>query len=252
MQKTQELTLISLLSLIFRRQTSTYFAIFGRRGSGKTDLALLIAEIVHALGLIKNVATNIKVYESPKFHIEEVTNLWALKKWCKETPGPKLMALDEIGKTVSRRTPMARLNVKIINELQILRKYKLSLEVITVDQKYTDNAILGVDLLDGVFTKPLYNNPKLALYDDNLETLHTSIYDIPRTRIKFDTWDSAPFTEKPQTHKPTFKDEDLSLLWDWSHGMTYKEMNIHNWKLTRIKRKFIREALESKVHGTQD
>ena len=252
MQKTQELTLISLLSLIFRRQTSTYFAIFGRRGSGKTDLGLLIAEIVHALGLIKHVATNIKINESPDFPITPITNLWDLKKWCKETPGPKLMALDEIGRTVSRRTPMARLNVKIINELQILRKYKLSLEVITVDQKYTDNAILGIDLLDGVFTKPVYNNPKLALYDDNLETLQTSIYDIPRTRINFDTWDSAPFTEKPQTHKPSFKDEDLSLLWDWSHGATYKQMGVHNWKLARITRKFIKETLESRVHDTQD
>lgn len=252
MQKTQELTLISLLSLIFRRQTSTYFAIFGRRGSGKTDLALLIAEIVHALGLIKNVATNIKVYESPKFHIEEVNNLWALKKWCKETPGPKLMALDEIGKTVSRRTPMARLNVKIINELQILRKYKLSLEIITVDQKYTDNAILGVDLLDGVFTKPVYNNPKLALYDDNLETLHTSIYDIPRTRIKFDTWDSAPFTEKPISHKPAIKDETVSRLWDWSHGKLQKECWQHPQFAKRDIIKFVKDTLDKSYHQSQD
>lgn len=251
MQKTQGLDLISLVKRIFTRQTSTYFSIFGRRQSGKTDLALLIAEIVYALGIIKHVATNIKIYNSP-FPITPITNLWDLKKWCKETKGPKLYALDEIGRTVSRRTPMAKLNVKIINELQILRKYKLSLEIITVDEKYTDNAILGVDLLDGVFRKPVYNNPKIALYDDNLEPLHISIYDVPRTRIKFDTWDSAPFTLKPRTHKPTFNDEDLSLLWDWSHGMTYKEMGIHNWKLTRIKRKFIRETLESKIHSTQD
>lgn len=244
--------MISLLRKLFTRQTSTYVSLFGRRESGKTDFGLLIAEIVHALGLIKYVATNVKIYESPDFEITPIIDLWNLKKWCKENKGPKLMALDEIGRTVSRRKPMSSLNVDIINEFQILRKYKLSMIIITIDEKYTDNAILGVDLLDGVFRKPLYNNPKIALYDDNLEPLHVSIYDIPGTRIKFDTWDSAPFTQKPRTLKPSFKDEDLSLLWDWSHGATYKEMNIHHEKLTRIKRKFIRETLEKTMHTAQD
>jgi hypothetical protein len=208
-------------------------------------------EILYALGFIKHFATNVKIYESP-FHIEPIIDLWSLKKWCRDTQGPKLMVIDEIGRTVGRRTPMARLNVGIINELQIIRKYKLSVEIVTVDEKYTDNAILGSDVLDGFFTKPDYKHPEVALYQDSLEHFSSEIYDIPKTVINFDTWDSAPFTEKPLKHKPTIKDADTSTLWDWSHGATYKQLGTHPQALNRIVRKYVKDKLESDFHISQD
>jgi len=146
---------------------------------------------------------------------------------------------------------MARLNVKIINELQILRKYKLSLIIVTVDQKYTDNAILGTDLLDGIFTKPLFQNPKLALYDDNLEELQGSLRDIPKTSIKFDTWDSAPFTEKPSKSKPHISDELESRIWDWAQGGKANAVFGHTMKANREIRKYIKRILEDKYHPSQ-
>ena len=51
---------------------------------------------------------------------------------------------------------------------------------------------------------------------------------------------------------PQFKDKDLELLWKWSQGHMYKDLEVHPMKINRLCRKFIKESLESKVHSSQD
>lgn len=237
---------ITFILKLFTRGTSAFLIIFGRRETGKTDFSLLIAEILFKEEIIKNFATNIKIYSS---HVpfEHITNLEDLKFWCKNTKGRKMFIFDEYGKAMRRRSPMSSLNVKLIDHLQILRKYKLSTVAITVDEKYVDNASLGSDILDGVFLKPNYKNPKIALYEDKLEYYTRTLYDIPATTIKFDTWDVAPFQEHSPKKKPHFKEEHKQLLWDWSHGKTSKEIGLDRKQIHRISTKFIKEVLEREV-----
>jgi len=147
---------------------------------------------------------------------------------------------------------MASLNVNLIHQFNILRKYKLSIVATTINEQYVDNAILGQDILDGYFFKPNFRNPKVALYQDNLENLDLSIYDLPKTTVEFDTWDSAPFTEHSPNSRPQFKDKDLEILWKWSHGHTIKALGVHAMKLNRITRKFVREVMERDSHVSQD
>lgn len=232
---------------LFTRATSAFIIILGRRETGKTDFALLIAEILYNAGIVKNIATNIKIHKSP-FPITHIDNLDDLRFWCKNTPGKKLFLFDEYGKVMRRRTPMSRLNIKLIDDLQILRKFKLSTVAITVNEKYIDNAVLGTDILDGYFFKPNYKNPKLALYFDYLENYTHTIMGIPRTSIGFDTYDVAAFKEHGVTAKPQFKDRDLEVLWDWSHGMTVKDLKLHPQQINRLTRKFIKEVLEREHH----
>lgn len=236
-----------LIRHLFIRGTSAFIIIFGRRETGKTDFSLLISEVVYDENIIKNVATNIKIYNSP-FEIRHITNLDDLRLWCRETQGKKLFIFDEFGKAFRRRTPMARLNVKLIDDFQVLRKYKLSTIAITVDEKYIDNVALGSDILDAVFFKPNYQNPRIAIYMDNLEYTRKTINNIPRTSIDFDTWDVAPFKEHGVKAKPAFKDYDLDVLWDWSHGMTVKALGMHPQQINRLTRKFIKEVLEREHH----
>ena len=236
---------------IFRRQISGFVIILGRRGTGKTDFSLLIAEILVSMGLIEQVATNIKIYDSP-FPIKEITNLEDLEYWCKNTVGRKLYLFDEIGKGMTRRRPMSSLNVKLIHHFQKLRKYKLSVVATTIQDKYVDSAVLGEDTLDGYFVKPNYRNPKVALYQDNLEDLDLDIYDIPKTTVKFDTWDSAPFGEHSPNTRAHFKDKDLEILWRWSNGHTIKDLGLHRMKINRLCRKYIRDSLDAKFHVSQD
>lgn len=239
---------VGLIRGIFTRATSAFIIIFGRRETGKTDLSLLIAEILYSLGIVKWVATNIKIYHSP-FPIEHITSLEDLRLWCQTHEGLKLFILDEAGKAARRRTPMASLNIKILDDLQILRKYKLSSIWIAPAEKYIDSASLGSDVLDAIFSKPNFKNPKVALYDDLLEDEHKSITDIPPTSIEFDTWDVAPFTERSAKKVPKFKDKDLEMLWKWSHGETCKGLGLFPTQLNRILRKFVKEVLE-REHNT--
>ena len=240
---------LNLIKYLWRRgvsKDSVFVIIFGRRGTGKTDFSLLLCEILHDLGIVQHFATNIKIYDSP-FKIERVDNLEDLTLWAETLSGRKMFILDEAGRSVARRTPMSKMNVEIIKKLQIIRKYKLSLQFVTPNEKYVDSAALGSDVLDGVFLKPNFRNQKILLYVDKLEGFNLSIYGIPPTSIKFDTWDSADFTLKRIIVNPLFSDKDHALLWRWANGETLKEIDVHPEAFRRINRKFLREHLKNHI-----
>jgi len=238
---------IKLIKYLFTRGTNAFIIIFGRRETGKTDFALLIVEILFREGIIKNFATNIKVYSSP-FPIIRIDNLDDLRSWAQNTKGKKLFIFDEFGKAMRRRTPMSSLNVKLIDDFQVLRKFKQSTIAITVNEKYCDNVALGHDILDGYFIKPYYNNQKLALYTDHLEYFTKTITKIPGTSCTFDTWDVAPFKEHAEITKPKFKDHDLEVAYEWSHGKTAKDLGLHSMQLHRILKKIVKEVTERDSH----
>lgn len=248
MQTSKRLTKIDILfKTIFTRVTSCCLMILGRRNTGKTDLSLLIAEILFNLNILTHVASNIHIYSSP-FPIQQITNIDDLEFWASNNKGKKLFILDEAGKSLRRRSPMSKLNIKLLDNLQILRKFQLSLIMIAPHEKYIDSATLGSDVLDGTIFKPFYKNQKVALFNDWLEEDQLWLNGIPSTSIKYNTWDVAPFVLHGESVKPVFKTEDLSLLWDWSHGATYKSLNVHPQRLNRIVRKFIKEVMEREVH----
>lgn len=242
---------IGLIRHLFTRGTASFIIIFGRRETGKTDFALLLSEILVALGIIKHVASNIKIYNSP-FPITHITDLENLRLWAYSNRGKKLFLFDEYGKAMRRRSPMSKLNNDLIDDLQTLRKPNMSTIACTVDEKYIDNASLGSDVLDGVFIKTDYKNPKVALYNDLLEYFHKELEDIPATSIKFDEWDVAPFKRQAQNKKPQFKDADLAVLWDLTHDKTAKDLGLHTQQVTRIWKKFIKEVLERDYHTSQE
>jgi len=235
--------LSNLIKHIFNRQLSTFLVILGRRGSGKTDFGFLICEILWSTNLIKHFASNTKVYQSP-FPIARITNLPDLQSWANSLRGRKLFLFDEAGKTFRRRTPMSSTNIKLLDNLQILRKFKLSIILITPHEKFVDSAVLGSDVLDGVFIKPSFKNPKIGIYEDQLEFFNFQLSNIPRTSIKYDTWDVAPFSAHKQEKTPFLKDKHLQILWEWSHGTPCHKLNLHNQTLNRIVRKFVKETLE--------
>jgi hypothetical protein len=228
---------------LFRRQVSNFYIVFGRRGSGKTDFVLLISEILQEAGVIEHFATNTKIYES-NFPIERITNLEDLKYWAKETKGKKLFVFDEVGMTIKRRSPMSTLNVSLVNELQVIRKYKLSLLATTIEEINTDKAILSPSVLDGVFIKPSFKNPKVAYFDDRLEYSTRTLTNIPKTSIHFDTWDSAPFERYSKKRKPKFKDEEKNKILQWAEQGNWEGTGLHRMQGHRLLRKYIKENLE--------
>jgi hypothetical protein len=224
--------------------------ISGRRETGKTDFSLLIAEILHANNVMVWFASNIKIYDSP-FPIEHITNLQDLRSWCQNHKGKKLFVFDEVGKSLRRRSPMSSLNIALLDDLQILRKYKLSIILIAPHQRFVDSASLGSDMLDGQFLKPNYKNPKIAYYISELDQSIKTITHIPKTNIHYDTWDVAPFKERGTLTTPKFKGEDEQLLWDWSHDKLKDIPVAVRVRLMRVRKKFIKESMESKSNELQ-
>lgn len=232
---------------LFKRQTSAFITIIGRRGAGKTDFSLRIAETLFNYNVIKHIASNIRIYDSP-FPITYITDLQTMESWAKDKQGKKLYILDEAGKSLMRRTPMSRMNLSILQKVQVMRKYKLSLIFCTINMKLIDSGVITPDIMDGYFVKPKFDNPKIALYYDWLQNYDFRQRNIPATLVHFDSSDSALLTDKPETIKPLFKEEDLSILWDWSHGTSLLELKL-NPKTINVKvRKFIRRVLESGLY----
>lgn len=237
---------VKLIRYLWNRGISSFFVIFGRRGTGKTDFSLLISEILSAEGLVQHFATNIKIYKSP-FHIEHIENLEDLTVWAKNNKGKKLFILDEAGRSFARRSPMAKMNVEIIKQFQIIRKYKLSFLLVTPHQKYIDSTALGSDVLDGVFQKTGFRLQKNILYVDRLEGFRLRIWKLPATSVDFDTWDSADFTLKRVIVNPLFSSKDDQMLWSYAHGATVKQLEVHPEAFRRILRKFVREHLKTEL-----
>lgn len=244
------------LRRLFVTQDSVFVLVVGRRGSGKTDLALLISEIAFGQKWIKNVATNTFIIETP-FPIEKVDNLQDLDYWGQTKKGRKLFVFDEIADAMSRRRPMASLTVELIKKFNKLRKHKLSVIATTIDESVLDKSAMAQSLLDAVYHKEWRpkGNPqiyKIAYYDNFLNGESLTWGDIPATSVKFDSFDSSPFTEKPIQAKTEFKDKDMELVYRWSQGETYEQLGVHPQQLTRAKRKIIPILIESYLHASHN
>ncbi len=230
---------------IFKHGHSVVFLIEGRRGSGKTDHALLIKEIAHKYNKVQEFATNIKV-KDPPFPIEYIYNLQDLEDWAKVGSNHKLMTIDESGRAFKRRSPMSKINLELLDKLQILRKYKLSLIMIAPDaSKYVDSAALGSDILDCRIKKESWKNPKLAVYLDTLEGDTLSLHDVPPTSINYNTWDIGNFRLKRDVSKAVFSDPELNILYQLGQGKTIAAIGEHRQKVNRIVRKFCRHYTEN-------
>ena len=172
----------------------------GRMGKGKTDFCLLIGELALQNRWVNHVATNIKVFDDRFVHITS----WAeLENWLKLDRKKKLYIFDEASSNISRRTPMAQLNRRIVDLAFKLRKYRAHLLLAAVSRGLVDSTFETIpDLVLGEFQKVSRETAILQsdLFDDLI-----IIRNIPPTTVKFDTYDIAPFSLTPP-------DEGLQFL----------------------------------------
>lgn len=234
---------------VFSHGDSCAGVVMGRRNTGKTDHALLIAEVLFKFHKISRFAANIKIYETPpNMEIIHICDLETLTSWAAVEPGRKLYILDEAGKAFRRRTPMSKLNIELLDKLQILRKYKLNLIMITPAEKYIDGASIGSDVIDFVVVKPEFNNQKIGDYFDAMRRENISFANLPGTRIKFDTWDIAPFTLKPVNSKINFPSKAVEYCYkNAKEGLTADKLGIDHKQLNRFYKQSILYFVENQV-----
>jgi hypothetical protein len=164
------------------------FFIEGRKGKGKTNLALLIAEICKAFNYRPHIATNIK---TESFFVEHITNFPDLEEWLKRKNGKKLFILDESGKHIARMGFMSSQNKSFMDILQLIRHYDGGFIGIAPSQKRIDSGFLNTDILDAQIKKITLTTAKVM---DNFIGECYFLNDLPRTSIKHSSKDLAEFS----------------------------------------------------------
>ncbi len=178
---------------------SSFVAIQGNKGTGKTSLALYLMEIAYALGLFKYFAGNAEL-DDPPFPYVVIRSLEELQRYCESLHHRVLFLFDEMGLNVPRGTPWARLNTAFIVQLQVIRKFRLSLIGCLIGDSISET-ILNPDHLDAVIEKVSRTE---AVFKDYRRNRSTFIAEIPKPKTKFKQYQVAWFSEKAvQSEKTT-------------------------------------------------
>lgn len=214
--------------------------VLGKKQSGKTDFILYMMEILYELGLMDAFGSNMPM-EAP-FHVDFIEDFETLEKTCRMlNPNPNKKGLkkyfffgSEMGKWLPK--DQAWRNTSFIENLQTVRKYGLNWAGDAISR--VDSRVLNEIHFDGCFKKLSPANPKIAYYEDWETDERTYLYDIPRTKIKFDTFYSANFYMKPQI------EENKSIPLNPEHEIVKKYLECGSWDKAGIHRQEGKRAIE--------
>jgi len=228
----------------------------GKKGSGKTNIAILLLELCREYGLRTRFASNIEIYEKPPedeekrksyVPIEYINNYPDLEKWLKEKKGRKLYVLDEAGKHMPRLRFMSTQNVKIMQTVQLVRHYDGGLILIAPSSKLVDSNFMNTDLLDARIRK-LGNKKRtkkiakvIDIYNGNVYFL----YDLPKTSIKHNSKTDAIFTMEKKVDLKTLPwCCQVSRLYakTGSYKIVANNLNIHPEQVKREVLKHLKHA----------
>ena len=191
----------SFIKHIYGKNESVFTCVVGENETGKTDFNLLQMERIHDLGIGHSFGSNMKSIKAD-FEIAFIEDFETLEKTCRMlNPDPKKYGLkkfiffgSEIGKWAPR--DQAWKNVEFIEKLQTVRKYGLSMLTDAIDR--VDARVLHKRFFAGLFEKPLKSNKKFAIYEDWTNGQTFQFKDIPKTKIEYDTYETANFYMVPQ------------------------------------------------------
>lgn len=181
------------------QQTSTVILNTGRRGKGKTNLALRTMEEAYEEKLITKIATNIKTFDD---RVVQICYFNDLEKWLQGN-GKKGIVLDELGKHLNRMRFMTELSKLILDLIQLVRHYDAYFIGCGVTDELINKHFLNVDLLDCHIKKLSWKTASVK----NFVTYQSYILqDIPCTNIKYDSKDIAVFEKSnPRTPMEAFE-----------------------------------------------
>lgn len=215
---------------IFGKEGSIFTSVKGPNGSGKTEFNLYMMERIQALGLGVRYGSNMPIPEAlqPNFEMDFIEDLETLEETCKilNPPPVKHMKkyfffLSELGKFVPKDEAWNKANREFIKKLQTVRKEGLCLLSDFIDR--VDERVLSPWFFNGLFEKPFSENPRFATYTDFRSGKMTTIKDIPRCKMWFDTYYTANFYLTPQ-------DGSSSIKLDQSEEVVKTYMETGSWK----------------------
>lgn len=236
------MTFTDFVKSIYGPRQSTFTCVLGKNETGKTDLNLLIMEKLHDLGIYHAFGSNMRSLEAD-FEIEFIEDFKTLEQRCRMlNPNPNKYGLKKylfFGSEIGKWAPkdQAWKNVALIEKLQTVRKYGLSMLTDAIDR--VDARVLSPRFFAGEFEK---KTKKHAFYTDYKTGERITLIDIPRTKIKFDTFETANFYMEPQTDNLIAGSltPELEIAKKWLEFGSWKKAGIHTEKGKRA----IKKSLE--------
>jgi hypothetical protein len=212
---------------IYGKNESVFTCVLGPNESGKTDFNLLQMERIHDLGIGHRFGSNMKSLKA-HFEIDFIDDFETLEKTCRMlNPDPEKHGLkryiffgSEIGKWAAR--DKAWENTDLIGKLQTVRKYGLSMLTDAIDR--VDARVLSPRFFAGEFVKPFKENKKFATWKDYSTGQEYQFKDIPKTRIEYNTYETANFYMKPLIP------EDAIIPLNYEHEIVKKYRESGSWK----------------------
>ena len=226
-----------ILAELFTKPAPIVF-ITGRFGYGKTDFALYIADRLLDMGLVKEVGTNIKVFDD---RFKRITNLYHLKNWLRGSKSKKLFILDEAGIHLDVRNPLGKLNREIRHLGFLLRKFRAKLILVSQRAKDIESTFRDTDIWLATFYKL---SKSRALLFSNIHLEPILIEDIPRTNVKFDTYDIAPFSTEPTEFEPQSEAQKLLKMWAVD-DMSFRQISRQTGIPTQTVIRYVKEAVRN-------
>ncbi len=217
----------------------------GYKGSGKTNISMLLMEICHDNEYRKHFATNIK---TESYYVQQITNYPDLEDWLKHAPGKKTYVLDEAGKHIKKLSFMTEQNKKIMDLIQLIRHYDCCLIGVAPSAKFVDSGFMDSDILDARISKISLHNAKVTDFYNND---HYFLNDLPKTSISYNCKDDAIFSMKKEV--PMFEQPlccQLARLY-MNHPNMKDIGRQYNLEAEEVKREIIKHLKHTFLNSSQ-
>lgn len=218
----------ALLKFLYNpRFHSIFTAIVGPNQSGKTVTALYLMRCAHELGLFDWYGANIPDLELG-FEYDFIEDLPTLQERCQALNANGLHRYLFLGDEMGDWAPQDQswLNVKLIQELQQVRKYGLSFIGCGIDR--IDRRVVSPSFFNGVLRKINKLQPDKGIYTDWTHypvIKRYKIHGLPNQTIKgFNTWRKSFFYFEKHTASKDylFSNRDVMNAIAKAEGQTHK------------------------------
>lgn len=196
----------------------------GEWKSGKTDFALLLAELMLKIKLVSKIGANI-MCSHPTIKIDYIADVETLRFWLHKDNTRKLYIFDEAIKHAYKRSPMARKQVNLIKLITEISKGHARGILVAQDPTMVDK-----DLANPVFTRALFvkggfkNRKQVEVHSYLIDGGYRKFIGIPRTSIKFDPYQEAEFEEKGVS--PLMREPDIKIFHRYMNGESMYRISI--------------------------
>jgi hypothetical protein len=234
-------TLHNILCRLFRGPAIVIIG--GTWKTGKTDFALRISELLKMYGIVTEVASNIDTEN----YYPQISDITSLRSWLYQTRSRKLYIFDEASEHLPNTRGMSGKSVGIKSLIPQISKAHARMIVIGHNIKKVDAEIYDETWCRAIIMKPNipYKYTPAIIYS-RLLPKPFRIAEIQPTKIKFDPYLLAPFTERAEK-SVYFKDEEKNILWKWANRDPEVIGKINRGRIHYMLTKFIKANLEAEM-----